>query len=266
MAQGEPFSGASEAGDDLVGDQQDVVAIADLADAREVAVGRHDHAARTHDRLGDDGSHRIGAFAQHGLLEGIRRTDARILVALPAIGIGGGRLHEVRHQRPEHLVIGGHAGGAHRRHGDAVIGVGAREDLHLLVLALQLPVVARDLEGGFVRFRAGGGEIDRRAVGIGELDQLFGQTDRGNVGGAGIGRGEGELGHLVARRIGQFLAAMAGIDVPQARQPVDVFLAVGIDQHLALALDQHHGRLMVLGEMQGMDQEAMIGLDERTGC
>jgi hypothetical protein len=58
---------------------------------------------------------------------------------------------------------------------------------------------------------------------------------------------------------------MARIDVPQARQPVDVFLAVDVDQHLAAAFHQHHGRLMVLGEVQGMDQEAVIDVDNGAG-
>src|SRR5262249_23076806 len=159
----EPFPGATESRDDLVGDQEDVMAIADLADTREIGVRWHDHAARAHYGLRDDGGYGVRTFPQYRLLENIGRADARLLVAFPAIGVGSRRLQEVRHQRAEHLVIGRHAGGAHRRHGDAVIGMGTREYLHLLVLALQLPVIARDLEGGLVRFRAGRGEIDRRA-------------------------------------------------------------------------------------------------------
>ena len=59
-----------------------------------------------------------------------------LLVAFPAIGVGRRDLDEARHQRPEHLVIGGHAGRAHRRHRDAVIGVDARDDLGLFGLSL----------------------------------------------------------------------------------------------------------------------------------
>ena len=147
-----------------------------------------------------------------------------------------------------------------------MIGVNPGEDLHLLRFAAQLPVIARDLEGGFVRFGARRGEIDRRAIGVGELDQLFRQADRGNVGGPGIGRGEGELCHLRGGRLGQFLAAVPGIDVPQARETVDVLLALGIDQHLAASLDKHDRLFVILGMMQGVDQMALIQFDECACC
>ena len=173
MAKGKPASGAAEPGNDLVGDQQDVVAIADFAQARKIRGGRHDNPAGPHHRLGDDGRHGIRAFLENGLLEGIGGADSRIVVARPAIGVGRRYLQEVRHQGPEHLVIRRHAGGAHRRHGDAVIGVNAGEDLHLLGFAAQLPVIAGDLEGGLVRFRPGRGEIDRRAAGISQFDQFL---------------------------------------------------------------------------------------------
>jgi hypothetical protein len=150
MTQGEPAAGAAEAGDHLVGDQQHLVPVADLAQAREIGRRRHDHAAGAHDRLGDDGGDRVGPFLQDRLLHRFGGADARVLVARPAIGIGRRHLQEVGHERPEHLVVGRHSRRAHGRHGDAVIAVDARDHLHLVRLAAQLPVVARDLERRFV--------------------------------------------------------------------------------------------------------------------
>ena len=62
----------AEAGDDLVGDQQDVVPAQDLLDRLEVAVRRHDHAARALDRLGDERRDRLGPFGEDQLLELVR--------------------------------------------------------------------------------------------------------------------------------------------------------------------------------------------------
>ena len=59
---GEPGPGATESGDHLVDDQQDVVAVADLADAPEIRFRRSLHAVRLHDRLGDERRHVVGAF------------------------------------------------------------------------------------------------------------------------------------------------------------------------------------------------------------
>ena len=60
VLQPEPAAGAAEAGDHIVGDEQHVVARADLTDAREVVRGRDDDAAGPLDRLGDERGDGIG--------------------------------------------------------------------------------------------------------------------------------------------------------------------------------------------------------------
>ena len=59
---GEPGPGATEPGDHLVDDQQDAIAVADLADAPEIRLRRGLHAVRLHDRLGDECRHVFRAF------------------------------------------------------------------------------------------------------------------------------------------------------------------------------------------------------------
>ena len=62
-----------------------------LADALQVARGRHDDAARAHDRLGDKSGHALRADLAHlgielldqGVAEGVERLSVR-----PPIGIG----------------------------------------------------------------------------------------------------------------------------------------------------------------------------------
>ena len=88
---------------------------------------------------------------------------------------------------------------------------------------------------------------------------LLGQPDRRLVGEAGIGRGVGQLLHLRRGGVGEFLAAVADIDVPQRGQGVDVFAAVGGAQHGALPRDVDLRGGVILGEVQRVDQVALIG-------
>ena len=92
VLQPEPAAGAAEAGDHFVGDQQHVVARADLADAREVVGGRDDDAAGALDRLGDERGDGVGALAQDRLFElvggGDAEADARASVLTNRYGSG----------------------------------------------------------------------------------------------------------------------------------------------------------------------------------
>ena len=73
----EHFAGASEAADHLVGDQQDIVLVADGAHAGEVVVRRHENAADALHRFGDQGGHGFRPFADDRFLQiarcGLRR-------------------------------------------------------------------------------------------------------------------------------------------------------------------------------------------------
>src|SRR5207247_2649428 len=71
----EPASRAAEAGHDLVEDEQDSVAVADLADGLKVAVRRRDDSVRTGDRLEEHRRDRLRAFVLEDLLE-MRRARA----------------------------------------------------------------------------------------------------------------------------------------------------------------------------------------------
>ena len=59
---GKPGPGATESGDHLVDDQQDPIAVADLAHALEIRFRCSLYAVRLHDRLGDERRHVVGAF------------------------------------------------------------------------------------------------------------------------------------------------------------------------------------------------------------
>ena len=267
VAGGEPLARPAEAGDHLVGDEQHLVPVADLAHEREVVVGRIEHAAAAVDRLGDERRDRVGAFADDRFFQqargGLARGLAR-LATLLAVRIAGRDVHEAGHARLEHLPVGGHAGGAHRLQRHAVVGVLARDDLHLVRLALGLPVEARRLERRLVGLGAAGREEDALHV-AGELDQLGGQRDGRDAGGADVAREVGELLHLGRRGVGQLGAAVTDVDVPQAREPVDHLVAADVLDHRAAAADVDD-RLGVVDRMvERMDQVILVGLDQLGG-
>src|SRR5438128_423841 len=103
--------------------------------------------------------------------------------------------------------------------------VRADHDLHLVGLALGLPVEAGRLERGLVRLRPPAGEVDRAQVRVGEADQLGRELDGGDVGVPHVVGEVGELLHLVVGRARQLLASVADRHVPEAGEAVDVLLA-----------------------------------------
>jgi len=60
------------------------------------------------------------------------------------------------------------------------------------------------------------------------MGQLGREAHAGRVAEAAVGRGEGQLAHLVGCRIRQLAAAVADVDVPERGQAVDVLAAGGV--------------------------------------
>ena len=60
--------------------------------------------------------------------------------------------------------------------------------------------------------------------------EAIGEFNRRPVGTTCITRTKSQLVHLFSGRISQFATSVPGIHVPQARQPIDQAIAVGIDQ------------------------------------
>ena len=75
-------AGAADPGDDLIEDQEDVMAVADLAKNRQILFGRVDHAAGVADRLDQDGRHGRGIFHLDHVAHDRRAGDAAIGVGL----------------------------------------------------------------------------------------------------------------------------------------------------------------------------------------
>ena len=261
-------SGAPEPRDHLVGDEEDVVLVADLADAREVVVLRDDHAARPLHGFGDEHGHRVGAFAENRLLELVRGRDslAHPLRCPVAVGVGRGDVHEARHPGLEHRPVCGDSGCGHRGQGDPVVAPLARDDLGLVRLAPKLPVVAGHLEVAVARFAAAGGEIEAVDVRIGDGGEALGELDRTRVGAPRIPGCIGKLRHLRGGRIHQLPASVAGGVVPEPREAIDESVAVGVDELRPLAADPDLSAGMRGRAVQGVNEMFLIAEDESCVC
>ena len=93
----------ADAAHHLVMDEQDAVSVADFADARIVAVGRHQRVGRgAADRLHDEGDDALRSLGEDLLLQHVGIVDAALFHReVVAVAIGGRRRH-CRHQ--PHLV------------------------------------------------------------------------------------------------------------------------------------------------------------------
>ena len=220
----EPAACTPEARDHLVDMKQDVVFPADALDLGPVAVGREHEAARAVDRLGRERRHLVGPELEDLLLQLARNRNpvgVRILVTPEAIPIDRWYLHEAGQGQVELRMHRGEPRKRSRRHRDAVIGILARDMDLLVLLALQVPVVANELQCGVVRLRAGICIDDP----VKPLRQDRGQLRR-KLRRIGVRRLEegvvvGQLSHRLRRRVGKFRPAIADIHAPQPRHSVD---------------------------------------------
>ncbi len=107
MFEREPAAGAPEPGDHFVGGKEHIVPVADLADTREVVIGRHDDTTNTDHRLGEKHRHRLGPFPQDCLLKlvGNRHAIRRAIGRHRAIGIRCWNVDEAGHSRLEERPV-----------------------------------------------------------------------------------------------------------------------------------------------------------------
>src|SRR4030095_1881538 len=82
----EPRAEPAEAGDDLVGDEEDLVAATERAQRREVAGRRNDDATRALHRLDEHRTDRVRAFALDRLL-GLGETPGAVLLGTLAAAV-----------------------------------------------------------------------------------------------------------------------------------------------------------------------------------
>ena len=176
----EERAGAAEPGGDLVGDEQDVVLIAERSHRGQVAGRVEVHAAGAlHDRFEDDGRHLVGVALQE-------RSHLLEVAVLEAGAEDRGRpgREELRGEHVGELVVHAVHRVAHRHGGEGVAVVAAPHGEQAMAVgpAPPQPVLDRHLDGDLHRDRAGvGEEHPGQAVGD-DLDEAPGQVDGGRMG------------------------------------------------------------------------------------
>ena len=236
---GEPVADAAERGDHLVGGEQDVVAVAELADAAPVARRRREGAARVLHRLHVDEADRLRPHREDRLLEVLEqhRRELRLgLLGRPVVAVRVLHVPHLGHERLERLLQRRDAVDRERSHRRPVVGDLARDRLVLarhrragalvaprlagrnLLAAAREVVLARELPRRLDRLRAAGDEEHAVQVAGRERRDLRGQLDRARVRVRPV-RVEGQLAHLLERRLADLLAeAVAEVDREEARR------------------------------------------------
>ena len=227
----EPVAEPAPGADDLVGDQQDAVLVADLADLLEVALGREEAAARVLDGLEDHAGDGLRALPLDPLADRLGRV-----VGLRAVRVRVGDVGGAGEQRLERAAGAREPGRGQRAHGRAVVGELAGDDLVAAALAVELVVLAAELEGRVDRLAAAAREEDAVEVAGGEPRDAGGELDRPRVRVAPV-RVEAELLALVGAGLGDLGAAVADVHAVQRGQAVEEAAPVLVEDVAALALD-----------------------------
>jgi hypothetical protein len=231
----EERAGASEAGRDLVADQQHVRLPAGLPEPAEPARRAHPHACgRLDQRLDDDGGELGGVLVHHG---------GGGLEAPGVVERGGPEHREA--QRREEVRAEAPVPDRHGADGVAVIGAAECEEAGAARLAAVGPVLKGHLDRLLERAGAVGGEHHVRARDRRHARQLLGQLHDDPAAVAQhravrdpsqlLQQGRVELGDTVAE----------GVD-PERRDGVEVGVALDVDQ--VAALGRLHDDRRVLGE------------------
>ena len=183
----EDGAGPAHAAHHLVEDQQHTVAVADLADAPEIAGHRRHRAKRRADhRLGNEGDDLIGAEFEDLVLQLLRQPGGiivrRLFRALVAPGVAGRDVMRLGQDRLELRPPPGIAAGRQRADGIAVIALPAGDDMAALRLADLDEILPRHLQRRLDRLGPARDEIDIVQPLGRQTDQPLGQRFR-RVGG-----------------------------------------------------------------------------------
>ena len=262
---------ATPRADDLVGDEQHVVAVADLAHALEVALRRREAAAGVLDGLEDHGRHRLGPLELDAL--GDRLGEVLHAVAgRQAVEVRVGHVAAAGREGLERRAHRRDAGRAQRAEGGAVVGGLARDDLRPVGRARELVVLAGELERGLDGLRAAAGEEDAVEVARRQRGDARSELDRGRVGVGPVGE-EAQLARLVGAGLGDVVATVADVDAEQGAERVEVLLAVVVPDVAALAAGDDRDLVVLAvaahpGEMQpqvALGELLQVGSRRRFG-
>ncbi len=217
MLIGEQLTAASHAALHLVQHQQRLMLIAQRAQTLHKLCRRGHHAALALNRLDHDGAGMV--------------VDNRFY----RLEIVKGNVHDIRRFRPEAVGVFRLAADGNGKQRAPVKRVVEGDDFTFERAVALAGVVARQLESGLVRFRAGVGEED--AIGEGGVDKLAGKAQRRLVGKDVAQMPQGFA--LGFQRLDQRRMTVAQRRDGDAAGEVDILFALLIPDAAALAFDRH---------------------------
>ena len=234
----------------------------DGLDRREVALGRHDHAAGSHERLGDEGRHGLRPLGADALVELARQRLGELARRLARIGVAvvvrTRHVQEAREREVERRLHRGHPAEARGCDGRAVISAHARDDLFLLGTTAQVVEVPDEPHLRVVRVRSGGSEEDLAHVGGRELEQAGRALDGGRVRHPRKRVVVGQPARLLCDRVRDLAATVAGVHAPKPRHGIEVLAPLAVADAQSAALG-HHDRppLEVVGDHRERVDQAL---------
>ena len=265
VAGGEDGPEPPEGGDHFVGNIEDLVLPADLADAPEITVRRHDDAARGLDRFADESADLFRADPLDSLPEFLDQEIGEAFFRDAFRAVERVRRGELDHQfvgAVHPVAVARAAVERGRQVGRAMIGTAAAEDQLLLRAAADIVIELHETQRRLHRGRASGGvedvgEVARRVAGNAPRQFRRGRVHR--VPGGVVGK----LQRLLVHDSREFLAAMADIDAPHAGRAVDQLLAASVGDVDAVAFADQRARLGAdrAGVRPGLDEMARRQID-----
>ncbi|EDT37845.1 conserved hypothetical protein [Burkholderia ambifaria MEX-5] len=264
----EQRAGAAEAGDDLVGDEQDAEAPACVAHRLQPAGRRHDHAAGALHGLAEECGDVVRAELRDLRFErGDRRGDQRLRIVAERVAIRVGRRNMVlvRARYVEMAVEHGQRGEPRADRRRAVIAALERDHLLLRRAAGRVEIVGDEAQRGIDRIRAAEREVHAVQRRRRERREPFGELDRGLRAEMEIAGRVGQLLHLLGGGLHDAVAAVADVHAPQARERIEQRMAVAVAQEHAVSGFEHGdaARLVRAIVDDGVDQVLTIGFDQR---
>lgn len=177
----EERAGAAEAGDDFIGDEKNIELAAGFAHRFQPALGRHDHTARTLDRLAEKRGDVVRAEFRDLRFERLhRRRDERgVIGVIVAVRVRRRNVMLRRQRQIEVAMERGQRSEARADRRRAVIAALQRDEMLLRGAARRVVVVRDEAQRGIDGIRAAEREIHVLQRCGRELDELRGQLDRG---------------------------------------------------------------------------------------
>ncbi len=236
----EVVADAAHGADGLVGDEQHVVLVADLAHPLEVAGRRREAAAGVLHGLEEHRRHALGALELDGLGDAVGSPPAErrdvVGVSLGPVEVGVRHLVGTGNQRFEGGLRDRDPGDRQSALGGAVVGDIAADHLVLGGLARELVVLLGQLPRRLDGLAATAGEEGAVDVRRGQLPEAVGQLDRRRVR-VGPQREERECLGLLGHRLGDLLATVTGLHGEQPSEAVEVGPALVVPDPRTLAAD-----------------------------